>query len=517
MNGPLHGGPTIGSQALRVLARHPGRIAFSWDGGQMTYGAARELIGRLQRVFAAAGLGRGDRMAFLTGNRAEVWCASIAAQASGIAITWLHPLASAADQLFQIEDCAAAALVVDPIHHHERGGELASAAALVFTAGPARYGTDLLAAADAAGACSPQDLARADDTAILNYTGGTTGRSKGVARSHAMAAPATAAILADFEIPREPRYLAVAPISHVAGTKIIPVLARGGTVHMTTGFAADRLLRTISRERINMTLLVPTMIYGLLDHPGLDDADLSMLELVLYGAAPISPTRLMEAMARIGPVFSQLYGQSECYPISVLRKGDHDASQPELLSSCGIPVMNCEVKLLGDDGQEVPQGEPGEICVRCPHIMASYWNRPDETASALEHGWLHTGDIAKADERGYLYIVDRKKDMIVSGGFNVYPREVEDALTAHPDVSMAAVIGVPDERWGEAVMAVVVLRADAAADAAALQQFVKEKKGSMLTPKRIEFVEALPVTAVGKIDKKAIRAKYWAGRARMLG
>jgi fatty-acyl-CoA synthase len=216
-------------------------------------------------------------------------------------------------------------------------------------------------------------------------------------------------------------------------------------------------------------------------------------------------------------VFSQLYGQTEGYPISLLRKADHDPGRPERFASCGHPVSNLEVKLLDDSLGEVAPGEAGEICVRGPQVMESYWNRPAETEETLKGGWLHTGDVARADEEGYLYIVDRKKDMIITGGFNVYPREVEDALTAHPGVAMAAVIGVPDPKWGEAVTALVVRRAAATVAGEELIRLVKEKKGSTQAPKRVEFVDALPLTAVGKVDKKALRARYWAGQARQVG
>ena len=292
---------------------------------------------------------------------------------------------------------------------------------------------------------------------------------------------------------------------------------RGGSVHLQKGFDPDTLLATIERERINFTLLVPTMIYVLLDHPRLDAADLSSLELLLYGASPMSPARLTEGLARIGPVFSQLYGQTECYPVSVLRKADHDAKRPELFESCGFPIAACDVRILDDDDREVTMGQPGEICVCGPHVMAEYWQRPDETAATLRNGWLHTGDIARADERGYLFILDRKKDMIVSGGFNIYPREVEDVLSAHAGVAMVAVIGVPDAKWGEAVTALVVPRAGARPDPDELIALVKARKGSAHAPKHIEVVDALPTTAVGKVDKKALRARFWAGQKRMVG
>src|SRR4029077_15652692 len=301
-------------------------------------------------------------------------------------ITWLHPLGSLEDQLFQLEDSEAVMLVVDAVAFHDRGGDLAAKAVglrAVFTMGCADYGTDLLQAVEAGSHATARCLAHPDDIASLNYTGGTTGKSKGALRYHREYGGFAAAILADFEIPEAARYLTVAPISHVAGTKVLPTLMRGGTVHMLKGFDPEAVLATIARERINFTLFVPTMIYVLLDHPALSKTDLSSLELVLYGASAMSPSRLVEGIERIGPVFSQLYGQTECYPVSVLRKADHDPKTPELFLSCGFPIAACEVRILDDSDQEVAMGQAGEICVRATHVMAEYWKRPDATAETL--------------------------------------------------------------------------------------------------------------------------------------
>jgi fatty-acyl-CoA synthase len=516
----VYSGPTVSQQSLRALARHPDRDAFVWDTGRLTYAATLDLIGRMQAVFAAQGLGRGQHVALLTANRAEAWCAGVAAQACGLAITWLHPMGSLADQQDQMEDFEADALVVDAAGFGDRGGHLAAGNAaprVVLTLGPASYGRDLLALAQSVGASRPVDLAQPGDIAILNYTGGTTGKSKGAVRRHGNQPASTTVVLADFDLPRDPSYLAISPISHVAGTKILPSLMRGGTTHLLRGFDPEQVLATIARERINFALLVPTMIYGILDHPGLDGADLSSLELLMYGASPMSPTRLIEGLERIGPVFAQLYGQTECYPISYLSRADHDPARPERFAACGFPVASCDVALLDDDGAPVAPGEAGEICARSPYVMDEYWKRPEQTAETLQGGWLHTGDVARADEEGCLFIVDRKKDMIVSGGFNIYPREVEDALSTHPGVASAAVIGVPDPKWGEAVMAMVVRRPGAEVTAEALMSQVKAMKGGPHTPKRIEFVDALPLTGVGKVDKKALRSSYWANQERMVG
>ncbi|HLZ01249.1 MAG TPA: AMP-binding protein [Bradyrhizobium sp.] len=520
MSNPLYGFPPACEQTLRALARYPQRTAFAWPGGSLSYQGATDLIGRLQAVFMRLGLKAGTRVAFLTANRAESWCAGVAAQLSQLALTFLHPLGSLDDQLFQLDDSEAEMLVVDTSAFRDRGGDLATRAQgvkTVFTMGPASYGTDLLAVVEREGSVSPRCLVCPDDLATLNYTGGTTGKSKGALRTHREYGGFANAILADFEIPEGARYLTVAPISHVAGTKVLPTLMRGGTVHMLKGFDPDAVLQTIAHERINFTLFVPTMIYVLLDHPALPKTDLSSLELVLYGASAMSPSRLAEGIERIGPVFSQLYGQTECYPVSVLRKADHDPKTPELFLSCGFPIAACQVKILDDNDQEVATGEAGEICVRAPHAMAEYWKRPDITAETLKNGWLHTGDIARKDERGYMFILDRKKDMIVSGGFNIFPREVEDVLTQHADVAMCAVVGIPDHKWGEAVTAVVVAREGAKPDADELINLVKARKGSAHAPKQIQFVKELPMTGVGKVDKKVLRARFWAGRERMVG
>ncbi len=265
--------------------------------------------------------------------------------------------------------------------------------------------------------------------------------------------------MTEWEWPREPRFLMCTPLSHAGAAFFVPVLLLGGSLVVVPYFEPGLVLETIERERITATMLVPTMLYTLMDHPDFATRDLSSLETVYYGAAAMSPARLREAITKLGPIFFQYYGQAEGpMTICVLRKDEHDVDDLARLATCGRPVPWVHVKLLDDAGEEVPRGEPGEICVRGPLVMRGYWNKPEQTAEALAGGWLHTGDIAREDEDGFYTIVDRKKDMVVTGGFNVFPREVEDVISAHPAVANVAVIGVPDERWGEAVKAVVVLR-----------------------------------------------------------
>jgi fatty-acyl-CoA synthase len=287
-------------------------------------------------------------------------------------------------------------------------------------------------------------------------------------------------------------------------------------MRLVQGFEPEVYAGVVAAEKINATFLVPTLIYALIDNAGLRRRhDLTSLEMIVYGAAPMSPDRLLEGMKIFGKVFVQLYGQTEAPQcITTLRKIDHDETRPARLGSCGRASPFVDVKLFDSEMREVGVGEPGEICVRGPLVMDGYWKRPEANAETLKGGWLHTGDVAVKDAEGYYYIVDRTKDMIISGGFNIYPREVEDALMSHPAVASAAVIGIPDDKWGEAVKGFVVLKPGANSGVAELQAHVKDKRGAPWSPKTIDFVESIPVTGLGKIDRKALRAPYWEGRKR---
>jgi fatty-acyl-CoA synthase len=326
----------------------------------------------------------------------------------------------------------------------------------------------------------------------------------------------TLLMFSDWDWPQEIRFLAATPISHSAGVTLFPVMMRGGLMRLVQGFDPEVYASVVAAEKINATFLVPTLIYALIDNADLRARhDLSSLETIIYGAAPMSPDRLLEGMKIFGKVFVQLYGQTEApQVITAMRKYDHDETKLHRFGSCGRPSSMVEVKLFDAEMREVGVGEPGEICVRGPLVMDGYWKRPDANAETFRGGWLHTGDVAIRDEEGYFYIVDRTKDMIISGGFNIYPREVEDALMSHQAVASAAVIGIPDDKWGEAVKAFVVLKTGAASGVTELQAHVKDKRGAPWSPKTIDFVDVIPVTGLGKIDRKALRAPYWKDRTR---
>ncbi|HYT40003.1 MAG TPA: AMP-binding protein [Acidimicrobiia bacterium] len=401
----------------------------------------------------------------------------------------------------------------------ERGAAILARSTTVkslLTLGPGPAGDDLLALAEAAGS-APLDAGPAgeEDIGWLQYTGGTTGRPKGVMLSHRAIVQSVFSWTISCETPDAPRYLAASPITHAAGLLLPCVLIRGGTVLLHRAFDPQRYLRTVQDDRATFALAVPTMVYALLDLGEPERHDLSSLQVMVYGASPMAPARLAEAHERIGRVFAQLYAQTECPAGTSLLRSDHDpVGRPHLLSSCGQPMVGSDLRLLDDAGLDVGAGEVGEICLRSRAMMSGYWKRPELTAEVIRDGWVHTRDMARRDDDGYVYVVDRKHDMIISGGFNVYPKEVEDVLTTDPDVAAAAVIGVPDDRWGEAVTAVIVARPGAAIDSARLVALVKEKKGSHQAPKTVEIVDCLPLTPVGKVDKKALRARYWTGEDR---
>jgi acyl-CoA synthetase (AMP-forming)/AMP-acid ligase II len=261
------------------------------------------------------------------------------------------------------------------------------------------------------------------------------------------------------------------------------------------------------------------MIYVLLDYPDRKKYDLSSLRTVLYGAAPMSPERIKQAMAEFGPIFIQVYSQMEvANQTTVLTKQEHVEAlekYPQRLKSCGRPIIMSQVRIVDDNDNDVAGDEVGEIITRGPHMMKGYWRREEETEETMKGGWIHTADMAWMDEDGFIYVVDRKKDMIISGGMNVYSAEVEFALMRHPSIGQAAVLGVPDEKWGEAIKAVVVLRHDTTpATEEEIMAFCRDYLSAYKRPKSIDFVGELPMTPYGKIDKKALRAKYWADQER---
>ncbi|CAJ0895558.1 class I adenylate-forming enzyme family protein [Ralstonia flatus] len=361
-----------------------------------------------------------------------------------------------------------------------------------------------------------------DDVVTLAGTGGTTGAPKGVMNTNRAYQTFFAQFMMAFPYGTErPVNLAAAPMTHTAGMLSLPCTARGGTVVVLTKPDPALLLEAIERYRVTEFFLPPTVIYRLLDIPGIEKRDFSSLKYFLYGAAPMSVEKLKRAIEVFGPVMAGAYGQTEApSSISYLTPAEHFVAgriaPDDRLSSVGRPNPLIRVEILGKGGQVLPQGKSGEICVRGDLLMKGYYKAPDKTAETIVDGWLHTGDIGHLDADGYLHITDRTKDMIISGGFNVYPSEVEQVIWSHPAVQDCAVIGVPDEKWGEAVKAVVELNVGQSVSAEELIALCKERLGSVRTPKSVDFVAALPRSTVGKVLKKDLREQYWQGQQRRI-
>jgi len=525
---PLHAGHlTVGA-----LKRNKDKPVLFLGNTTLTGGQLAERISQYIQAFEALGAGSDAAVGLLSLNRPEVLMIIGAGQTQGYRRTALHPLGSLDDHAYVLNDAEITSLIIDPnpMFVERALGLLEKVPGLtqVLTIGPvpeALAGVAVDLNAEAA-KYSPKPLVAADlppdHIGGMAYTGGTTGKPKGVIGTVQSITTMTTIQLAEWEWPERPKFLMCTPLSHAGAAFFVPTIVKGGEMVVLSKFDPAEVLRVIEEQKITATMLVPSMIYALMDHPDSHARDLSSLETVYYGASAMNPVRLAEAIRRFGPIFAQYYGQSEApMVITYLAKGEHDEKR---LTSCGRPTLFARTALLGEDGKPVPQGEVGEICVSGPLLSGGYWNLPDETSRTFHDGWMHTGDLAREDEDGFWYIVDRTKDMIVTGGFNVFPREVEDVVAEHPSVAQVCVIGTPDEKWGEAVTAVVVLRPDAPSDeesvskmTAEIQAAVKERKGSVQSPKQVIVVESVPVTALGKPDKKSVRAQFWEGASRAVG
>lgn len=365
------------------------------------------------------------------------------------------------------------------------------------------------------------------DEAYVLFTSGSTGEPKGVVNSHfTWSYYSISAGLEIGDIRFGEVFAHGAPLTHFTQIFVMPTFVRGGTNVMLPGLEVDGFLTNVEKHGITAAAVVPTIIYLLLDHPRRHEFDLSSLQTLVYAGSPIAPERLRQALDTFGPIFIQTYAGTEPGYVACLRKNEHQQQDGEpteawtrRLASAGRPMFQVDVSIQDENDRALPVGEAGEICSRQLGQMLGYLD-PRRNSEALRDGWVHTGDIGHLDADGYLYIVDRKKDLVVSGGFNVFPRQVEDALATHPAVSQSAVIGVPHDKWGEAVMAVVVARGGELTGSdleSELIRHVKRKLGSVSAPKSIVFADALPLNPAGKVDKKAIRKPYWRGRSRQVG
>ncbi|HEX4986123.1 MAG TPA: long-chain-fatty-acid--CoA ligase [Burkholderiales bacterium] len=506
----------------RAVQSHPERVATICGERRHSYRQYADRVARLAAALQQLGMNPGDRVGMLALNSDRYLEFFYGAWWGGGVVNPVNIRWSPAEIAYSLDDCDTRILLVDE-QFRQVAGDLKARSrkleTLVYT-GDAATPAGMLDYEELLARAAPMPDAGhcGDDLAAVMYTGGTTGFPKGVMLSHRNLASNALCYLAEGVTHADGRALLIAPMFHIAiGALMHAHAMAGGTQVIVPAFAPLAALQAMQQYRPTHTLMVPTMIQLMTDHPDAPQYDLSSLEVMAYGGSVISEAVLKRAMARFPNAgFIQAYGMTEIAPCATyLKPAEHrDAGRPGLLRSAGRASLINEVRIVDAQGAEVARGTVGEVTVRGPNVMLGYWNKPDQTAAALRDGWMHTGDGGYMDGEGYLYIVDRMKDMIVSGGENVYSAEVENALSRHPAVAASAVIGIPSEQWGEAVHAVVVLKPGAGTTAAELSAHCHRLIAGYKCPRSVEFRDALPMTGAGKIQKTELRKPWWEGRAR---
>ena len=518
--------------------RTPDKTAVVWEDRRITYGELQSRTWRLANALHGLGVRGGDRVGLLCSNRLEHVETVFAIMSLGAVWVPLNDRLTAGELGFIVADAECTTMmysnnlagVVEDMHDAlggvERwigigtGGGTAGGTAGATAGGVGLAYDDVLAE----GAARPPAAHVApDDMCAIMYTSGTTGRPKGAMHTHRCMMHGIKLLALDSGAHGDEVSLQVMPQFHAGGHELgMTQFLVGSTTVVQSKFDPDHFHRLVADEGINFAALVPSMMIFLLESAGAGKTDVSSLKRLSYGASPIPEDRLARAMEVYDADFQQTYGQTEAGVMMTLlsaeahRKG-LSAEHDHLLNSCGQALLGCEVRLAGDDGHEVPEGKIGEICARKESVMSGYWKRPDATEKTLRDGWLHTGDMGRRDAEGYFYLVDRKVDMVISGGENVYPAEVENVISGHPGVLEVAVIGVPDGRWVEAVKALVAPRPGATLTEADVIGFCHGKLGGFKVPKSVDFIEALPRTPSGKVRKAELRAPYWEGHERKIG
>jgi len=495
----------------RAAARRPGNIAIDAPEGMIRYDTLAAQVAALAAAFNALDPAPQSRVGICAGNSAAHIAALLAVLACGKVWVPLNPkstrpeirrIVDATEPSILVLDAACADLLEGAPGVRIYCGAAPAGATNAANAANARSLAELTRLY--AGAPRPTFELPLEATQAIKFTGGTTGAPKGVMQPYRAWLANIANQIHAWGFDGHERYIVAAPLTHGTSTYLLPILAQGGC-HVVLAEAGAQAVRSAFRERGGtVSFMPPTLVYMLMALPGASRADFPKLRRLIYGGAPMPPEKVRQAREFFGPVLCTTYGQTEAPQIlTVLRPEDFEDERN--LGSVGLTGWFSDVAIMAPDGRLLPTGEVGEVVARGDLLMSGYWRLPEKTAETLVDGWLHTGDRGLIDERGYLYLKDRLKDLVITGGFNVYPVDVENALGQHPAVHESAVFGVPDEKWGEAVQAAVELRAGQSASEAELIAFVRELLGPVLTPKRIHFHASLPRSPVGKVVKTTVR------------
>ena len=514
-----------GRYYLWPLTRYRNRVAVIFEDRRLTFGEMDALINRLSHGLLGLGLATGHKVAILSGNSVEAAVAIFAIPRAGLTYVTLNARHSPQEHLDVLNDAGVDALLIAGEYLPSVEPVLEQARSLKHVVVIAPSGSSHLSYEEltAGRPTTPPDV-EVDphrDIERIHYTSGTTGRPKGAVWPFSMNEQVLNSILINLDRPIGPEdiNLNIGPLTHAAGLMMMVYYARGATNIILPRFDEEAVLRTIERERVTSVLFIPTMLYRLLMRSDLESYDLSSIRRIWYGTAPMAVDRLRQAIDVFGNVFRQNYGMTEIpQPITFLGPEDHiaegDERRTRRLQSAGRPAMGVEIRILDEEDREVGPGEVGEIVLRADKLILGYWNMPEATAEAFKDGWFYTHDMGMWDEDGFLYIMDRKNDMIITGGFNVYPREVEEIVMRLPEVAEAVVIGVPDDLWGESIKAFVVTKEGCRLTGEDVLEHCRKHLSGYKKPKTVEFISRVPKNLYGKVDRRALKEPYWKGKAR---
>jgi acyl-CoA synthetase (AMP-forming)/AMP-acid ligase II len=491
------------------------KLAYSVGARQLTH---RQLLQRARRIASALekiGVRKQDRVSILSMNSLEYGEVLAAGQLSGIVIATINFRLAAPEILYIANDAAPRVLIFEaqylPVIEHLRP-QLKSIEHYICIGGTAAWALDYEQFVTTGDESGPSFRATEDDIACLIYTSGTTGKPKGCIWGQREYRQVAQIMSCEQRTGSTDRALLVMPMFHIGAMAVqLAIHFRGGAVFLHRQFDPAALLADTVREKITLLHLAPTMVQMVLEQPGIDDMDLSALKTLIYSAAVMPNPVLQRGLQLLGNVFMQMYGQSEVITSGMQPEQhlpDGSARERRWLTSVGQAFPGTLVKIVDENGSACPLGTAGEIAVKTVAMARGYWNNHPGTLDTFRDGWCHTGDMGKLDEDGFIYLVDRKKDMIISGGENIYSREVEEAVLSHAGVSECAVIGIPDDKWGEAVCAIVVLRKGQSISEGELIEHTKTQIASYKKPKKIVFIDALPKLATGKINKVELRLQF---------